>query len=233
MPTQDAPIVVVQKSGTPGAAAQVLVNGERLSSPTAAYDAAVAQRRELSRQLESLEDNRHQLTEQIQSSGELGPANRTGLEQRLVETDKRIADTEKALATANQLVAHTSAVPGAVVEHHEAQNGPPEAPFVMGAIFMVVCVLPISLAFARRIWRRGATAVSAIPSDIAERFARLDQAVDSIAIEVERICEGQRFVTRVLSDTRQRAVGDGAPQPIAVPARGEPAAARMDERSFG
>ncbi len=233
MQTQDAPILVVQKPGTPGAAGQVLINHERLTSPTAAYDAAAAQRRELSKQLESLEDNRRSLTEQIESGGALGPANRAGLDQRLVETDKRIGETEKALATANQLVANAAAVPGAVVEHRETRSGPPEEVFVMGGIFMVVCILPISLAFARRIWRRGATAVAAIPSDIAERFARLDQAIDSIAIEVERIGEGQRFVTRVLSDTRPRAVGDGAAQPITVPARGDAVAARMDERSPG
>ena len=233
MPTQDAPIVVVQKPGTPGAAAQVLINGARLTSPTAAYDAAIAQRHELSQQLESLEENRRSLTGQMEARDGNAPANRAGLEQRVAETDKRIAETEKELATANQLVAHAAAVPGAVVEHRESHDGPPGGEYVMGGIFMAVCVLPISLAFARRIWRRGAPAVSAIPSDIAERFARLDHAIDSIAIEVERIGEGQRFVTRVLSDTRPRAVGDGAAQPIPVPARGDPIAARKEERSLG
>lgn len=33
-----------------------------------------------------------------------------------------------------------------------------------------------------------------------ERLARIEQAVDAIAIEVERISEGQRFVTKVLAD---------------------------------
>jgi hypothetical protein len=33
-----------------------------------------------------------------------------------------------------------------------------------------------------------------------ERLARVEQAVESIAIEVERISEGQRFVTKLLSD---------------------------------
>jgi hypothetical protein len=33
---------------------------------------------------------------------------------------------------------------------------------------------------------------------------RLEQGMEAIAIEVERISEGQRFVTRLLSETRDR-----------------------------
>jgi hypothetical protein len=36
-----------------------------------------------------------------------------------------------------------------------------------------------------------------------QRLARVEQAVESIAIEVERISEGQRFVTRLLNDRAQ------------------------------
>ena len=36
-----------------------------------------------------------------------------------------------------------------------------------------------------------------------ERLARIEQAVDAIAVEVERISEGQRFTTRLLSDRAQ------------------------------
>ena len=33
-----------------------------------------------------------------------------------------------------------------------------------------------------------------------DRLARIEQAVDAMAIEVERISEGQRFTTKLLSD---------------------------------
>ena len=36
-----------------------------------------------------------------------------------------------------------------------------------------------------------------------ERMARLEQAVESIALEVERISEGQRFTTKLLADRAQ------------------------------
>jgi hypothetical protein len=38
------------------------------------------------------------------------------------------------------------------------------------------------------------------PSNTEARLARIEQAVDAIAVEVERISEGQRFVTRLLSE---------------------------------
>ncbi|HXY31742.1 MAG TPA: hypothetical protein VEI06_13615 [Gemmatimonadaceae bacterium] len=41
------------------------------------------------------------------------------------------------------------------------------------------------------------------PKDLAlieGRLERIEQAVDSIAVEVERISEGQRFTTKLLSD---------------------------------
>ena len=36
-----------------------------------------------------------------------------------------------------------------------------------------------------------------------ERFARVENAVESIAVEIERISEGQRYVTRLLSEREQ------------------------------
>ena len=62
-------------------------------------------------------------------------------------------------------------------------------------------LLPFVIALAIRMMRR--TTPPALPSDWQDARARLDrleQAVDTIAIEVERISEGQRFLTKVLTD---------------------------------
>jgi hypothetical protein len=50
-------------------------------------------------------------------------------------------------------------------------------------------------------WRDARRPALADASD--DRLARLEQAVDSIAIEVERISEGQRFTTKLLTDRAQ------------------------------
>lgn len=59
--------------------------------------------------------------------------------------------------------------------------------------------------------------VSRTPKQVAEpvsdeRFARLELAVESIAIEVERITEGQRFLTRL-----QTSAPDSVPLPRRTP----------------
>lgn len=71
--------------------------------------------------------------------------------------------------------------------------------------FLIACAVmvigyPIAKAFGRRIDRAGETKV---PAAVTSQLAQLNQAVESIAIEVERISEGQRFTTRLLSEQHQ------------------------------
>jgi hypothetical protein len=67
----------------------------------------------------------------------------------------------------------------------------------------IIIGLPLARAFGRRMDRRGAG--SQIPSDLSHQIGQLNQAVDAIALEVERISEGQRFTTRLLSEQRDAA----------------------------
>jgi hypothetical protein len=58
--------------------------------------------------------------------------------------------------------------------------------------------LPLARAHIRRIEREPAP--SAPPHEITLRLERMEQAIDSIAVEVERISEGQRFTTKLLAE---------------------------------
>jgi hypothetical protein len=49
-------------------------------------------------------------------------------------------------------------------------------------------------------WRGGRSATSVSPDDSDARLARIEQSVDAVAIEVERIGEGQRFVTQLVAE---------------------------------
>ena len=217
-PAPAATQVFTDVTSQPG---QVIIrNG--VDAPQAVYRAFNAQRQELANQLENLEEKRRELARQLADPG-VEKTVKSGLEIRVGDLDKRIADVDKQLAAADQAVAKAASVPGAVVPDPPRQRqGPPEEVFVLGGMFIVVVLLPISLAFARRIWKRSAGAVAAFPQELAERLNRLDQAMDSIAIEVERIGEGQRFVTRVMSENG-RSLGAGGSMPIDVGARGEKA----------
>ena len=57
---------------------------------------------------------------------------------------------------------------------------------------------PIARAYARRVELESTRAQ--IPTDVTARLERMEQAIDSIAVEVERISEGQRFTTKLLSE---------------------------------
>jgi hypothetical protein len=60
---------------------------------------------------------------------------------------------------------------------------------------------PVARAFARRMDRDAVQ--PKIPLELQGRLERMEQAIDSIAVEVERISEGQRFTTKLLSDRQQ------------------------------
>jgi hypothetical protein len=180
---------------------QVKANGVPFNqSPTAVLKGAEAARRELGNQLENLQDRRNNLSEKLQEPMVRG-ADRSGLEARITELDARISAVEKQIASADAEVAKAAGVPGAYVEpppFHD--NGPPQEVYVISGIFFMVVLMPLSIALARRIWRRGVVTVSGLPQEVMERLTRLDQAVDAIAVEVERIGEGQRFMTRLFAN---------------------------------
>jgi|KBSSwiStaDraftv2_1062776.scaffolds.fasta_scaffold4629426_1 hypothetical protein len=54
----------------------------------------------------------------------------------------------------------------------------------------------------------------ALAPEVAMRLERMEQSLDAIAVEIERISEGQRFTTKLLAEVRD------------TPALGLPAASR-------
>ena len=178
-------------------------------SASAIYQGYRAQQRELSNQLDDLDGTRRELQAQIDQL-DVGDAGRKPLEDRLTDINTRIKAVDGMLAANATQLAQAAAIPGAVVEQPPPmqRQGPPEEAWVLGGIFLIVAVFPLSVAFARRIWRRSAAAVTSLPRDIADRLQRMEQAIEATAVEVERIGEGQRFITRLFTETeRAKAIG--------------------------
>jgi prefoldin subunit 5 len=183
------------------------------------YEALKAQRTELRNQLESLEDKRRELSQRLEEPT-LNATDRKGIEQRVTEVDQRISAIDKQIGESEARIASAAAVPGAVVKEPPVQReGPPEEVFVLGGMFIVIVLLPLSIAMARRIWRRGVATITSLPAELMERLTRLEQGVDAIAVEVERIGEGQRYMARLAADDGLRALGAGAAEPVEVKAR--------------
>jgi hypothetical protein len=57
---------------------------------------------------------------------------------------------------------------------------------------------PVARAWAKRLDREGGA--PRIPPEVAARLERMEAALDGVAVEVERIAEGQRFVTKLLAE---------------------------------
>ncbi|MDQ6827864.1 MAG: hypothetical protein M3081_03260 [Gemmatimonadota bacterium] len=71
----------------------------------------------------------------------------------------------------------------------------------------IVAVVTTSIVFGTgltmmKLWLNHRRAISrpAVSPPNDERLLRIEQAVDAIAVEVERISEGQRFTTKLLAD---------------------------------
>jgi hypothetical protein len=192
-------------TGTPLAPGTPVVAGVPLdANPTAVWQGTVAARRELSAQRSDLQSMRRRVSEQLRNPMVEG-ADRQGLERQIMDIDARTMALDKDIAAANARVAQAALVPGAVVEEAHPRDEIPEQVYIITGVFIAFVLFPLSIALALRLVRRGARAVAALPHDMMERFTRIDQAMDAMAVEVERIGEGQRFVTRLMSE---RAIAD-------------------------
>ncbi len=171
-------------------------------APTATemYEAARLARGELRNQREVLVSDRRRIREQL--NGATNEVDRKSLEGRLVATDARIADVEKQLAAADLQVATSAAVPGVIIQ--PPSNAPDVEDIVgMGLFASVVVLFPLVVAYSRRLWRRSA-APPALPPEFNDRMSNLERGIEAVAIEVERVGEGQRFVTQLLAEADHR-----------------------------
>jgi hypothetical protein len=70
---------------------------------------------------------------------------------------------------------------------------------LLPALVITILGLPLVRVLARRLDRRESASPAGL-AKIEERLSRLETGVDSIAVEIERISEGQRFTTKLLAE---------------------------------
>jgi hypothetical protein len=179
-----------------------------------------------SQQLAGFRAQRSILQRQINASSDA--TTRAALELRKVPLDKQIAQTELDLASVRaQLQSRQSQLviqprPGFPPMNQRRGLDPDLVAGLMFA-FIFAVLMPMSIAMARRIWRGSKPSVVSKGDDVlASRFDRLEQAVDAIAIEVERVSEGQRFVTKVLTERPGTVRQPAAPETNDAASLGEP-----------
>ena len=80
---------------------------------------------------------------------------------------------------------------------------------------VATAVVTFGRAYVRGIEAQKKPSPPDLAPDVQDRMLRIEQAVDAIAIEVERMSEGQRFTTRLLTERlggmpREAAGGSGS-----------------------
>ena len=122
-----------------------------------------------------------------------GAANQAmaGAQQSLREAEAALRDIQR--HTRNTPFVYTSQPPD------ERPMIPGEAVDIAIGFFVTCAVIivgwPISRALGRRFERRGAP--PALEAGMTEQLQRIEQSVEAIAIEVERISESQRFLAKL------------------------------------
>jgi hypothetical protein len=70
-------------------------------------------------------------------------------------------------------------------------------------VTVIVVGFPLARAFARKM--NNQVGQPSVPAELRQRLEHMEHAIDSIAVEVERISEGQRFTTKLLADRHPEA----------------------------
>lgn len=195
MLTPQEPIVnrVVIKNGVP-------------QSPTQNYYQLKSRQEEIGNQLENATERREELARQLNQK--VG-VDRLGVEERLKGLDSRIVTLEQDLASVGKDLADAAPAslsmerPGP--QYINTGYGDDDL-MAAGFVGVGMTLALLSPFFLRQLRRKRNAPPSTDTGQIAalgsERIERMEQSIDSIAVEMERVSENQRFMTRLLTETQ-------------------------------
>lgn len=165
---------------------------------------AIRERRsDISNQLESAMDRRNDMTEELAKA----PASaQPGLLSQIQLLDQRILSIERDMEESGRMLRTGLTVDNGVMlvapPMRGLSNMPDEAARIMSISVGFFVLLPLAIVFVRKMWvrtgRRGEMAPRNAEQDA--RMERLEQAVDAIALEIERVGESTRFQQKVLAE---------------------------------
>jgi hypothetical protein len=84
------------------------------------------------------------------------------------------------------------------------------------ALFAAIASVTWSAVFAWAKWLEHARHLDANPRDVTQRLERIERAIDTVAVEVERLGEGQRFTAKLLRDAGNARNAPAGPDPHRV-----------------
>lgn len=166
-------------------------------------DALKARRDELSNQLQSVDSRRSKLINQLKQTADATATQ--GLEARLALLDARQLQLESDIQlTGEQLTSPSAGVIASTAAPPVFAGLRSKDLMTLSVLSIVLVFFPLAVGAARAALKKanrpGPPAAAFM--ETAQRLEHLEASVDAIAIEIERISEGQRFVTKLLSESQ-------------------------------
>ena len=191
---------------------------------TEALEALANQRHELKNQLESVMDRREELAGQLEDAD---PAARVGLEERIRILDDRSGRLEREVLLADDAI--SAAIAGGLGQPepeepmttvHVMDEGVPREAVARFMMFEALAFVLLGVIFYKWVMRRAREGFVRGSPEEGRRLDQLQNSVDAIAVEVERISENQRYVTKALNEGLQPEAAQKAREEVFIPRKG-------------
>ena len=166
--------------------------------------ALLAQRKQLKEQLEQATGRRNDVMNKMFG---VPDAAKQSLQTELSVLNDQIVQLDGSLNVVGREIAQSSPALIAMAEQETNSDEPgtfEDGAFLgAGGMFLGLTTL---LLLGRWIWKRfirdDTPAPRILPPADSERLKRLENGMEAMAVEIERISEGQRYVTKLLSESR-------------------------------
>jgi hypothetical protein len=171
------------------------------------------QRGEMSEQLTSAQNRREEVLELLEDAP---PGTQQGLQQQAQVLSERIVRIEQDLEVSGQTL-RSGQVPIGVTlvpPRDFGSTGRTDDVERMASMGMLALLVIVGITVTRR-WRRrrGRDETRTVVYD--ERMERLEQAVDAIALEIERVGESQRYQAKLMAEANMMpAMGGAQKEPV-------------------
>ena len=162
-----------------------------------------SQRGEMSDQLQSAQNRRERVLDELRNA----PAGtEAGLQQQYQVLSDRIVAIENDIEASGRVL-RTGQVPAQMVlvpPRGSLSSGNNTDDLERGFALGLVILIPIGAVYMWRAFRRrrrgGGRRDAEVSAEHDSRFERLEQAVDAIALEIERVGEAQRYQAKLLTE---------------------------------
>jgi hypothetical protein len=154
-------------------------------------------------------------------ASDVPPAERAALRQELAEVEEQLAASKAALAIVDrQLAGHSGgeasvaiSVPEPVITTHVVEgprfvDGATLIPWFAGAGTLIVLMMIATMLWVRRTTRAALNEVASLRTQAGTQLTALSEGIEAIALEIERIGESQRYLSKVVAAPNQNPSAD-------------------------